>query len=348
MINENDLLAKIVVFDSGLGSLSIIKEIQKIVKTDIVYFADQKNYPYGTKSQAQLAIIIKKTINLLEKKFKPDIIVVASNTPSLMLNLSTKKIIDVKPPLKLAQKKSESKKIGILATKSAIESKGLENYIKENNIPKSYKIFKINGSNLVDLVESGKFLNKKSYCKKIIKESLEDIIISEKIDVITLSSTHLLFLKALPNITALSTRDIVNTIELTVSKLTTLVDFMSGFAIAAGLFILSGSIASTKYRRLRESAVLKILGAKRKMVASILGFEYATLGIIAALVGIIVAQGFSWAIMKYMIKSAWHWQPEILAWAFCFGVLLTVTTGILSSLDVINDKPLKTIRETAS
>ncbi|MDC1136398.1 glutamate racemase, partial [Nitrosopumilus sp.] len=43
-------MAKIVVFDSGLGSLSIIKEIQKITKTDIVYFADQKNYPYGTKS----------------------------------------------------------------------------------------------------------------------------------------------------------------------------------------------------------------------------------------------------------------------------------------------------------
>ena len=84
MINKNDLLVKIVVFDSGLGSLSIIKEIQKIVKTDIVYFADQKNYPYGTKSQAQLAIIIKKTINLLKEKFVPDIIVVASNTTSLI------------------------------------------------------------------------------------------------------------------------------------------------------------------------------------------------------------------------------------------------------------------------
>ena len=197
MINENDLLAKIVVFDSGLGSLSIIKEIQKIVKTDIVYFADQKNYPYGTKSQAQLAIIIKKTINLLEEKFMPDIIVIASNTPSLMLNLQTKKIVDVKPPLKLAQKESKSKKIAILATKSAINSRGLRNYIKENNIPKSYKIFKINGSNLVDLVESGKFLNKKNYCKKIIKESLENYIIKEKIDTITLSSTHLLFLKKL-------------------------------------------------------------------------------------------------------------------------------------------------------
>jgi putative ABC transport system permease protein len=154
--------------------------------------------------------------------------------------------------------------------------------------------------------------------------------------------------KALPNITALSTRDIVKTVESTVSKLTTLVDFMSGFAIAAGLFILSGSIASTKYRRLRESAVLKILGAKRKMVTSILGFEYATIGVISALVGILLAQGFSWAIMKYMIKSAWHLQPGIILGAFCFGVILTVTTGILSSLDVINNKPLKTIRETES
>ena len=197
MINQNKLLAKIAVFDSGLGSLSIIKEIQKNMKADIVYFADQKNYPYGTKSQAQIASIIKKTINMLEEKFTPDIIVVASNTPSLMLNLQTRKIVDVKPPLKLAQKKSKSKKIGILATKSSVRSKGLVNYVKENNIPKAYKIFKINGSNLVDLVESGKFLNKKNYCKKIIKKSLDDYIITEKIDTITLSSTHLLFLKTL-------------------------------------------------------------------------------------------------------------------------------------------------------
>jgi putative ABC transport system permease protein len=153
--------------------------------------------------------------------------------------------------------------------------------------------------------------------------------------------------EALPNITALSTRDIVNTIESTVSKLTTLVDFMSGFAIAAGLFILSGSIASTKYRRLRESAVLKILGAQRKVVTTILGIEYATLGVIAAFVGIGLAQGLSWAVMKYMIKSDWHVQPATLAWAFGFAVLITVTTGVLSSLDVIRNKPLKTIRESA-
>ncbi len=150
---------------------------------------------------------------------------------------------------------------------------------------------------------------------------------------------------ALPNITALSTRDIISTIKATVSKLTTLVDFMSGFAIAAGLFILSGSIASTRFRRLRESAVLKILGARRKVVASILGIEYATLGVISALVGIGLAQGLSWAVMKYIIKSDWHIQPVTMVWAFLFAVLITVATGILSSLDVIRNKPLKTLRD---
>jgi glutamate racemase len=190
-------VAKIVVFDSGLGSLSIIQAIQKISKSEIIYFADQQNFPYGKKSQAQLAKIIQKSIRLLEEKFSPDIIVVASNTPSLMLNLATKKIIDVKPPLKDIQKISKTNHIGILATNSAIRSKGLTQYMKQFNFPKAFKISKINASELVELVESEKFLIDKKYCKKIIKKNLDQKILQNSIDTITLSSTHLLFLRSL-------------------------------------------------------------------------------------------------------------------------------------------------------
>ncbi|MGY5146843.1 MAG: glutamate racemase [Candidatus Nitrosopumilus sp. bin_7KS] len=190
-------MVKIAVFDSGLGSLTIIKAIQKIAKSEIIYFADQQNYPYGNKSQAQLSKIIKKSINLLQVKFSPDIIVVASNTPSLMLNVTAKKVFDVKPPLKEAKKKSISKQIGILATNSAINSKGLTQYIKKNNFPKDFKIIKINGSELVELVESGKFLSNKKYCQTIIKKILEKIILKNNIDTITLSSTHLPIIKPL-------------------------------------------------------------------------------------------------------------------------------------------------------
>jgi len=190
-------VAKIVVFDSGLGSLSIIKTIQKISKSEIIYFADQENFPYGEKSQAQLSKIINYSIDILDRKFSPNLIVVASNTPSLMLNLISKKIIDVKPPLKEAQKKSKTKQIGILATKSAIDSKGITQYIKKHSFPKDFKIIKINGSELVELVESGKFVSNKKHCQKIIKKILEQVILKNNIDTITLSSTHLPFLKSL-------------------------------------------------------------------------------------------------------------------------------------------------------
>jgi glutamate racemase len=190
-------VAKVVVFDSGLGSLSIILTIQKISKSEIIYFADQENFPYGGKSQVQLSKIIQKSIKILREKFNPDIIVIASNTPSVMLNLATKKIIDVKPPLKDAQKISKTKQVAILATNSAVKSKGLSRYIKQNNFPKKIKILKINGSDLVELVESGKFYTDKKYCRKIIKKVLDQKLLENNIDVVLLSSTHLPFLKLL-------------------------------------------------------------------------------------------------------------------------------------------------------
>ena len=190
-------MTKIAVFDSGLGSLSIIQAIQKISKSEIIYFADQQNFPYGKKSRAQLAKIIQKSITTLEEKFSPDIIVVASNTPSLMLDLATRKIIDVKPPLKIAQKISKTKHVGILATNSAIKSKGLTQHIKQINISKTFKIFKIDASELVELVESGKFFTDKKYCKKIIKRILDQKLLQNSIDTVILSSTHLPFLESL-------------------------------------------------------------------------------------------------------------------------------------------------------
>ncbi len=188
-------MVRIAVFDSGLGSLSIIKAIQKICKSEIIYFADQKNYPYGKKSKKQLETIINKTIKLLEENFSPDVIVMASNTPSLMVN-ANKKVIGVYPPIKEAMILSKTKYIAILGTQAAIKSKSFSSYIKKFNFSKDKKIYKINSSALVDLVESNKFITDKVYCKKIIKKTLSDIF-SNDIDVATLSSTHLSFLKSL-------------------------------------------------------------------------------------------------------------------------------------------------------
>lgn len=206
-------MSRIAVFDSGLGSLSIIKPIQKKIKTEIIYFADQDNFPYGTKSTIELRKIIKSTIRKLEEKFEPDLIVIASNTPSLLLNQKKQsKIVGVYPPLEDAVKKTNTNSIAILATKSVVESKELQNYIKKR-IPKGIKVIRINASPLVELVESGKFISKKEFCKKKIRADLQ-LIQKEGVDVATLSSTHIPFLlpmlkEIFPNVIFLDPADSV-------------------------------------------------------------------------------------------------------------------------------------------
>ena len=185
-------MAKIVVFDSGFGSLSIIRAIQKTTKSEIIYFADQKNFPYGKKTKSQLYTIVNQTINLLKNKFNPDLIVIGSNTPTLLLDkIFTTKVIGVLPPLKEASKVSKTKNIAILATSSVAKSKELSKYIKKNHLSKNIRVKKVNASPLIELVESGKFITNKKFCQMIIKKTLSDVFIKNNIDVVTLSSTHL-------------------------------------------------------------------------------------------------------------------------------------------------------------
>ena len=188
----------IVVFDSGFGSLSIIREIQKIIKGELIYFADQRNFPYGVKSKKELEQIIEKTIVLLEKEFSPQLIVMASNTPTLLLdyNRISSKLIGVHPPLNNAIKISRTRNVAILGTKSVIQSEAITEFIEKCNVPNDIVIHKIDCSLLVELVESGKFLTDEEYCKNIIKEVLEDVFLDNSIDVATLSSTHLPFLES--------------------------------------------------------------------------------------------------------------------------------------------------------
>ena len=181
---------KIVVFDSGLGSLSIIKAIQKKTKSDIIYLADKKNFPYGKKTKSQLYKIIIDTIQRISDKFDPDVIVLASNTPSLLFREKLpKNVITVLPPL---EKIEEASNVAILTTEIVSKSKELENYItKFDNLG---DVLKINCSELVELVESGKFLTNEKNCIKTILKILKEEFDENNIKIATLSSTHLPFL----------------------------------------------------------------------------------------------------------------------------------------------------------
>lgn len=192
------LYRPIAVFDSGLGSLSVVRELRKIVPAEnIIYFADRMNFPYGKKSKDSLKHIIIKSIKFLEK-YKPKLIIIASNTPSVQIfdeikNNFSVDIISTKPPLVKSVKLSKKNHIAIMASTGMLKSKEFE-YLISKEVPQNVFITKIDSSDVIELVENGTFLWNKPVMYKIIEKKIKSNF-DDSIDVITLSSTHLNFIK---------------------------------------------------------------------------------------------------------------------------------------------------------
>ncbi len=192
------LFRPIAVFDSGLGSLSVVREIRKIAPAEnILYFADKLNFPYGKKSKDELKSIIRNSIKFLEK-YRPKLIVIASNTPSIQIfdeikNEFSLDIIPTKPPLKKAAAMSKKNHIAIMGSTGLLNSNEF-NYLLKREIPQHIFITKIDSSELIDMVENGSFLSDRNYAfktiQKIIKSNFDD-----SIDVLVLGSTHLSLIK---------------------------------------------------------------------------------------------------------------------------------------------------------
>src|ERR687896_662105 len=183
----------VAVFDSGIGSLSIIRELKReIPYEDLLYFADRVHFPYGTKPHAELREIIVNTINYL-KRYKPKLVVVASNTPSVQVldevrrTITDISIIGVRPPLKEAARLTKKKHIGIMATEGMIRSREFENQIRRE-VPQHilvtrflafYRMAKKSGrSNLRILVSDGKREFEKSVRALGVKEPIEEVFLT--------------------------------------------------------------------------------------------------------------------------------------------------------------------------
>jgi glutamate racemase len=195
----NTLNKSIAVFDSGLGSLSVIRGLRsQISKENIIYYADKKNFPYGQKSVDELEQIMAETVNNLSS-FDPKLIVVASITPSIQMldkikSMSPIPILGVSIPLKDASRLTKKKHIGILGTKGTIQSKELDEQIK-SEVPQDIFVTKFDASELIEIVEKGLFLRDDDHTIRIISKYLEGLK-DTNLDVLILSSTHLSFIRS--------------------------------------------------------------------------------------------------------------------------------------------------------
>ena len=178
------------IFDSGVGGTSIWKEIHKLLPFEnTIYLADSKNAPYGNKSEAEIiSLSIKNTEKLLEAGCK--IIVVACNTATTNAIETLRRnykipIIGIEPAIKPAALQTDSKIIGILATKgtlsSALFSRTTEMFRKD------VRVIEIIGEGLVSLIEAGK-LNS-SEMIELLKKHTKPMIDAE-IDFLVLGCSH--------------------------------------------------------------------------------------------------------------------------------------------------------------
>src|SRR5690349_15770091 len=191
----------VIVFDFGLGSLSIIRELKKeIPHENLLYFAERTHFQYLTLTRNQLHETILKTIKYLER-YKPKLIIIASNIPSVQALEEIKKevlgtsIIGFKHPLKEASRLTKKKHIGIMAIEETIRSKELEDQIKKE-VPQDILITRFNASPIINLIENGDYIINEQKTLEIISNVLGcHHELEKKIDVITLSSAHLPFVK---------------------------------------------------------------------------------------------------------------------------------------------------------
>jgi putative ABC transport system permease protein len=147
-----------------------------------------------------------------------------------------------------------------------------------------------------------------------------------------------------PNVSVIDVADIVRSVSRILSNITLAVSFIGGFVLLSGVLILVGSVAMTKFQRVYEAAVLKTLGARRRVLLTIILAEYGLLGLVAGLVGALAADALSYAVARYVFEIDWTLAPAVNLAGVAATVLLVGAVGALSSLDVLTRKPLAVLR----
>ncbi len=184
------------VFDSGLGGLTVVKElIKQLPQENIVYFGDTARVPYGTKSEDTIIrFSLENSRTLLKRQVK--MIVVACNSSSSYAIRTLKKNFDIPvvgvifPGAQKAVASSKTNRIGVIATSATTHSQQYTKIIKE--LSPSAKVFTQACPLFVPLVEEGWLSNQVTL--DIVKKYVSPLKKS-KIDTLILGCTHYPLLK---------------------------------------------------------------------------------------------------------------------------------------------------------
>lgn len=173
-------------FDSGIGGVSIWKEVQKLLPNEsTIYLADSKNAPYGEKSPQEITQLCKKNTEILLKKGCKLIIVACNTATTNAIDYLRKNydvpFIGIEPAIKPAALYSKTGAVGILATKGTLTSKLFEKTAREYT--KNITTIEQDGDGLVPLIEQGKMYSDEmttllnTYLKPVLKYNIDHLVL---------------------------------------------------------------------------------------------------------------------------------------------------------------------------
>lgn len=152
---------------------------------------------------------------------------------------------------------------------------------------------------------------------------------------------------AFPNVTAIDLALVLETIDSVISKVSFVIEFLALFTVGTGVMVLVGAILNGRYQRIRETVLLRTLGASRRQLVQIQLVEYAILGLLAALVGCVLAVAGNALLAHYVFQLQPVAPPRMLLAAVGAVMLVTLTAGWLSNRGITRHPPLEVLRQEA-
>ncbi|TDE06207.1 ABC transporter permease [Flavobacterium hiemivividum] len=148
-----------------------------------------------------------------------------------------------------------------------------------------------------------------------------------------------------PNVTILDLRQVFTIVEDILDKISWIINFMAFFSILTGLIVLVGSVRNSKYQRIKESVLLRTLGAKSKQILEITALEYVYLGILGSLTGVLLSLVGSQLLALFLFKEPF--VPSVIPFlVFLPGItFLVVLIGLSNLKSVLNSPPLEVLRK---
>lgn len=147
-----------------------------------------------------------------------------------------------------------------------------------------------------------------------------------------------------PNVTTIDLAAVQQTFERIVDRATLGIRFMGLFSVIGGILVLAGAIAASRYQRLRESVLLRTLGAQRRQIQAILLTEYAALGGLAAIAGGLLGIAAAWGLARFVFELDFMIPLLPLVTLIAGTVMLTVVVGAAGSRPIVRNTPLEVLR----